>query len=109
MTNLRIGNGFDVHAFEQGRQLLVYQCHLVKRDMMLVDKVSIYLFENSQTGHVEAQMFLEDIAQEYLDSITNDILYQKDYMLLSVISLDRQIANLRCCRMKSWKSRKQKH
>ena len=40
-------------------------------------------------------MFLEDITQEYLDSITNDILYRKDYMLLSLISLDRQIANLR--------------
>ena len=96
----KLGSQSLLHAFEQGRQLLVYQCHLVKRDMMLVDKVSIYLFENSQTGHVEAQMFLEDIAQEYLDSITNDILYQKDYMLLSVISLDRKIANLRCCRMK---------
>lgn len=45
-------------------------------------------------------MFLEDITQEYLDSIINDILYRKDYMLLSLISLDRQIANLRCCRMK---------
>ena len=41
---------------------------------MLVDKVTIYLFENTFTGHVEAQMFIEDITQEYLDNVTNEVL-----------------------------------
>ena len=81
--------------FQAGKSLLVYRCQLVKKDMMLVDKVTLYLFENTLTGHVEAQMFMEDITQEYLDSITNEVLYQKDYKVLSLISLDRQIVNFR--------------
>ena len=37
-------------------------------------------------------MFLEDITQEYLDSITNDILYRKDYAP-QPDQPERQIAN----------------
>ena len=87
-----------LREFKQGKTLLVYRCHLVKKDMMLVDKVTVYLFENRENGHVEAELFLEDITQEYLDSITNEILYQKDYKALSLISLDRKILNFRCSR-----------
>ena len=65
-----------LREYKHGKRFLVYRCHLVNRDMMLVDKVTIYLFENTVTGHVEAQMFIEDITQEYLDNVTNEVLYQ---------------------------------
>lgn len=85
--------------FAKGRSLVAFYCHLVKADTMLIDKVTVYLFENGTNGHVEAQMFLEDITQEYMDTITNEVLSQKDYKILGLISLDRGLVNFRRCRL----------
>lgn len=90
---------FLLQEFAAGHSLLVYRCHLVKKEVMLVDKVILYLFQNNVNGHVEAQMFLEDITEEYMDSVTNEVLYQKDYKLLGLLSLDRNVVNVRCCRL----------
>ena len=98
-----------LREYKHGKRFLVYRCHLVNRDMMLVDKVTIYLFENTVTGHVEAQMFIEDITQEYLDNVTNEVLYQKDYKLLSLISLDREIINFRSCHLEDIDIKKRKN
>lgn len=88
-----------LREFAKGRSLMAFFCHLVKDDMILVDKITVYLFENSTNGHVEAQLFLEDITQEYMDTITNEVLSQKDYKILGLISLDRGVVNFRRCRL----------
>ena len=79
-----------LERFEQGKMQMEFRnCYWDGMQEKKMYRVEVNTFQNPNNGHIEACAVWKDETTEYIDEKIRQIMYQKDYVAVGIIDVDR--------------------
>lgn len=82
-------------CFSEGQTQVEFEYFLYKGEQICRYNLSVDMFQNPVTAHVECYVLGRDITMKYVDRIIDRVLFYDDYKAIGVIDVDRNILFLR--------------
>lgn len=79
-----------LERFEQGKKRMEFHhCYYDRDRQKKMYQIEVNTFQNPNNGHIEACAIWKDETTGYIDEKIRKIMYQKDYVALGIIDIDR--------------------
>ena len=81
-------------CFSEGQTQVEFEYFLYKGEQICRYNLSVDMFQNPVTAHVECYVLGRDITMKYVDRIIDRVLFYDDYKAIGIIDVDRNYAVL---------------
>lgn len=79
-----------LEEFEKGSTQMEFQhCYYDREQQKKMYQVEVNIFQNPNSGHIEACAIWKDYTTEYIDENIRRVLYQKDYVAVGIIDTEK--------------------